>query len=231
VFTFLCESVPEENREEVIPPIIKKEGGLIKIFLDKIPCQYGEEVWKGINGHLKKYTILSTFIDDFMKYVTAQYAKSLTAEELHSELPAKKDLPSKGLNRKMSSEEKDEFERKASSFPKRSLHHFAEKADHFIDDLDKEQIMEYARGVNGLESEAPMQSYNEEDQFAAEEEGLKSRAKLPPEDDEMDEENMFDDDEDEHRFNEGLNAMMGGSVGFGASAERKEFGNRFFRAI
>jgi len=32
VFTFLCESVPEENREEVIPPIIKKEGGLIKIF-------------------------------------------------------------------------------------------------------------------------------------------------------------------------------------------------------
>jgi hypothetical protein len=63
-----------------------------------------------------------------------------------------------------------------------------------------------------LESEVPMQPDNEKDQLTVGEEGLKSRARLPPDLDDVDEEYMFDDDEDEHHFNEGLIAMMGGTV-------------------
>ena len=222
IYKFLYESIPEDKMDEILPPITNKEGGLIKLFLEKIPCGYGDETWKAINGPSnKRFSTLQAFIDVFMIHASAQHKKSLTAEELQSELPSKKDGGSKGFNRKMNPEEKDDFDRK-KPFQKQSLHHFRDASDSYIDDLDREQIEEYSRGIAGEESAATAQHSDNEEDSSYRLSDKKASALDAKED-----EDLFDADEDEQVFNDGLNAMMGGTGGFGPTPERREFGNKF----
>lgn len=59
IFEFLS-----KKNSKNIPPCNNKEGGLIKIFIDKIPFEYGVQMLRNMRN--TKFDTLEEFIDDFM---------------------------------------------------------------------------------------------------------------------------------------------------------------------
>lgn len=69
-----------ENNDPNIPELKNKDGGLLKIFIDKIPYEYGVRVFQVIGG--KKFESIYKFLSSFYKIVEEHHGYYLGAVKL-----------------------------------------------------------------------------------------------------------------------------------------------------
>lgn len=65
-FSFVCQFLAKDNLQNV-PPATMRKGGLIKVFVSKIPFGYGERVVATMAK--SSYDNLDTFLDDFLPLI------------------------------------------------------------------------------------------------------------------------------------------------------------------
>ena len=68
-----------EDNESNIPPCNNKEGGLIRLFIEGIPFQYGTKKFQVMSATDKRYTNIYVFLHDFMKSVEDDFERSKEA--------------------------------------------------------------------------------------------------------------------------------------------------------
>lgn len=76
-FIRVYEILAENNKIENIPPCSNKEGGLIKLFLDGIPFQYGAKWFRAMKS--SEFPDIYAFVKEYMKHVEADFERSKEA--------------------------------------------------------------------------------------------------------------------------------------------------------
>jgi len=62
-----------EDNSEAIPPITNREGGLIKLWADKVPFDYGQRVCKTIMKKVSSFSDFHTFLNHFYNLATTHF--------------------------------------------------------------------------------------------------------------------------------------------------------------
>lgn len=214
LYDFLIESLSnlsDEEFEEIVPPNINRDEGIVQIFLDKLPSKFGKTVWKKIGGNgQKRYRTFHEFIEAYKNYLEPRAEFSVQAQAFQSELSPPDESGKQGnnyLDSKMSPSEKETYERQRSHkpnqrpFQKTSLHHVSFGEHDTIDEVERWQLELYEEDFQGLESEATAQD-------AVDVEHLSGQPSKPQAMDAA-EDDVFDDEEDDVKFEAGLNALIG----------------------
>ena len=130
-----------ENNEENIPSVNNKDGGLIKIFVDKIPYKYGDNFVKSRKD--QKYATIHDFIDDFEATLAEHYQLSKSAKSMQQFFGGSDYFDSFFSNKKLVQNNvttpKKSFDRRSPAAdrivrsPGHRLHHLDVSAEHDIE--------------------------------------------------------------------------------------------------
>lgn len=142
VLDFLMESLAPGQDS---PPITNKDGGLIQIYLKKIPCEYGDTVWELIKD--RKFNNFLSFSNTFRKIIELHLGHAEETLKLGNVLTYKKKRPQKDSTVFQ--------ERKAYSndgqLPGKRLMFLAEEHK-YLTEVEAEQLVQYQEDLHTLDT-------------------------------------------------------------------------------
>lgn len=198
-------TIMSEDNAENIPALNAKENGLVKVYIDKIPYEYGQRVWKSFkkNDSFNSWHEFESRFFDVVRDHFEKYEMSRSVSEHFSRassVSSNNSKPSYSSSNSYSNNDKKKKYSSNSNVRFSSLHNIHE-ADIEVDDNDESN--QFIDPTNAADEEYSVEEDNQTDGYiTAPDDPQYQTAEEPPD---PEDQIVADDDDD---LNERLHAMM-----------------------
>lgn len=143
VLDFLMESLAPGQDS---PPITNKDGGLIQIYLKKIPCEYGDTVWELIKD--RRFNSFVSFSNTFRKIIELHLGHAEETLKLGNVLTYKK---RKNQKDGVTNQDRKPYSSTGQSMPAKRLM-FLTDEQISLDEVEAEQLVQYQEDLHVLDT-------------------------------------------------------------------------------